>query len=120
MEHPNGSPIDVDGFRSSMRAVGIEEIVEPTLVIFVEEARQIFADLSAGVSGGDVEMVRTAAHKLKSSSGNVWAHDLSVLLAEMETAAESGDSPATAEIFRRAKPEYEAVISHLVSLGVRA
>lgn len=114
------SPIDVDGFRASMRDVGVEEIVDPTLVIFVEEAKTIFCDLSAAVSSGDLETVRVASHKLKSSSGNVWAHDLAALLEEIESAAISGDFPAAAEIFSRAKPEYEAVISKLASLGASA
>lgn len=111
------SPIDVDGFRASMRDIGVEEIVDPTLVIFVEEARTIFCDLSAAVSSGDLETVRAASHKLKSSSGNVWAHGLAALLEEIETSAISGDLSAAVEIFGRAKPEYEAVISELASLG---
>lgn len=115
---PTSTPVDVDGFRASMREVGVEEIVEETLEVFVDEAQRIFADLSAAVVAGDVQTLRVSAHTLKSSSGNVWAHDLAALLRDVEAAAGGGGDLASAtEIFRRAEPEYEAVISYLTSLG---
>lgn len=113
-------PVDIDGFRESMREVGVEEIVDPTLQIFLEESQRIFADLVVAVDAGDAGIVRASAHSLKSSSSAVWAHDLAGLLQGLESAALAGDMMAISEIFRRTEPEYDAVIAHLVERGVAA
>ena len=64
---PNGNPpVDLDGFRSAMRDVGADEIVEPILAVYMEEAKSLFSSLSAAVSCGDVETICATAHTLKS------------------------------------------------------
>ena len=41
-------PIDLDAFRLSMQAAGIEEIVEPTLAMFAEESKGLVAASAGG------------------------------------------------------------------------
>ncbi len=116
---PNGNPpVDLDGFRSTMRDGGAEEIVELVLAVYVEEAVSLFSSLAAAVSSGDVETIRSTAHTLKSSSGNIWASDLAGLLEEVEIAANEGDLSRATQLFDRVKPMYEAVIAYLAECGV--
>ena len=92
MEADTTPPVDLEGFRETMRAAGIEEIVEPTLEIFLQEAQRLFAALSTAVPAGDEETVRSAAHSLKSSAGNIWATRLARVLNELEGAANRGET----------------------------
>ena len=91
MEPKGNPPVDLDGFRSVMRDVVEEEVVELTLAVYVEEAKILFPRLSAAVSSGDVETIRATAHTLKSSSGNIWVRDLPGLLQHLEIAAQEAD-----------------------------
>ena len=114
MEHDSKPPVDVEGFRAAMREVGIEEIVDPTLDLFVKEAAKIFDALKSALVAGDLEAVRAHSHSLKSSSGNIRALGLSEVLATLEEAAHSGDTSSVAQIFERVRPEYAAVMAHLL------
>ncbi len=115
---PNGNPpVDLDGFRSAMRDVGADEIVEPILAVYMEEAKSLFSSLSAAVSSGDVETICASAHTLKSSSGNIWASDLAALLQHLEIAAREGDLSRATQLFDRVKPMYEAVIAYLARVA---
>jgi len=115
MQDRENPPVDLAGFRETMREAGVEEIVDATLEIYVSEAKGLFEALRAAVAAGDTEEVRAQAHSLKSSSGNVWAADLSGLLNQMESAAQSGDMSGAAEIFKSVEPEYEAVTAYLAA-----
>ena len=118
MEPDSIPPVDLDGFRATMREAGIEEIVDATLEVYVEEARAIFAALSAAVLAGDAAAVRANAHSLKSSSGNIWASDLAELLNELESAAHAENLTGATEIFARVEPQYKSVMAYLAESGV--
>lgn len=115
MQDRDRPPVDLAGFRETMREAGVEEIVDATLEIYVSEATGLFEALRGAVAAGDTEEVRARAHSLKSSSGNVWAVDLAGLLNQMESAARSGDMSGAAEIFEWVEPEYEAVMAYLAA-----
>jgi len=115
---PGSSPLDLEGFRSAMREVGVEEIVEPTLHVFVSEAAAIFDTLMAAVAEGDSESVRTAAHSLKSSSANVRATELAELLELVEAAATKGDMEEVRRLSEPIGAEYRAVIAFLAESGI--
>jgi HPt (histidine-containing phosphotransfer) domain-containing protein len=117
MEHESKPPVDVEAFRATMREAGIEEIVDPTLDVFVKEAERIFHALEGAFVAGDLKSVGAHAHSLKSSSGNIWALGLSEVLATLEAAANSGEASLAAEIFERVRPEYAAVMAHLLPSG---
>ena len=111
-------PLDLEGFRSAMREVGVEEIVEPTLQVFVSEAATIFEALVEAVASQDSETARTTAHSLKSSCANVRATTLAELLGRLETAAAQGDIVDVRRLFARVRAEYDAVIAFLAESGV--
>lgn len=115
----NGSaPVDLEGFRASMRAAGIEEVVEPTLQVYYEEARASFDSLTEAVASGDAETVRATAHSLKSSSGNIWARKAASLFESLEHAAQDRDMDVVASTFGELKPEFDRVVRFLAEAGV--
>ena len=54
------------------------------LGIYADSSGSVFADIEQSMANGDGELLRRAAHSLKSSSANVGARQLSVLLKEFE------------------------------------
>ena len=114
METDNTTPpVDLEGFRSVMREAGVEEIVEDTLEIFLQQAETTFRELEAARAGNDTEGMGAAAHSLKSASSNIWATSLAGLLQTLETAAASGDLNGAIEVFEEVRPAYMAVMSYL-------
>jgi HPt (histidine-containing phosphotransfer) domain-containing protein len=118
METSNAPPVDVDGFRDAMRQAGVEEVVDITLEVYAEEASRLFADLYTAVEGGDTETIRAAAHSLKSSSSNIWAHEAARHFATMEAVAAQQDDAGITATFAVLKPEFESVMACLRDMGV--
>ena len=118
MERNGAAPVDLEGFRSSMRAAGIEEIVEPTLHVYVEEAQATFDALQSAVEARDAEAARAAAHSLKSASGNIWAQNAAALFENLEHSAQDGDFEGVDATFGEVKPEFERVLTYLSEAGI--
>jgi HPt (histidine-containing phosphotransfer) domain-containing protein len=117
MEADALAPVNIEGFRATMREAGIEEIVDMTLNIYVEEAGRLFGELSAAFESQDMEVLRAHAHTLKSSSANIWAQNLAALFATMEAAASDRDTDTVASIFGQLRPEFDSVMAHLAEAG---
>jgi HPt (histidine-containing phosphotransfer) domain-containing protein len=117
MEPDDGPPVDVAAFRETMSEAGIEEFVESTLLLYVQEAEELFERLSAALKQGDAEAIGADAHALKSSSLNIRTSRLAGLLEKLETAARAGALDTANEVFGRVQSEYEAVIAYLGALG---
>jgi HPt (histidine-containing phosphotransfer) domain-containing protein len=111
-------PVDVEGFRASMRAVGIEDIVEPTLQLFVQEGAGLVSSLETFFAVGDVESLRRAAHTLKGSSGNVHAGSLARAALSLETLARQGEVAGAEGAIAEVRREYAAVVEFLTARGV--
>jgi HPt (histidine-containing phosphotransfer) domain-containing protein len=109
-------PVDLEEFRSAMRAAGIEEIVEPMLELFATEAEKGMALIASAVAAGDLAATERAAHSLKSSAGNVRAKALADLLQELETAAGARDRPAAARLLDRVRAEHASVVRYLAEV----
>lgn len=113
MDEDAGPPVDLEGFRSIMRDAGVEEVVDTTVEIYVEEAPEIFDALRAAAESGRLAEVRAQAHSLKSSSGNIRATGLADHMRRLERAATDGDGPRVAESMAAATREFEAVMAYL-------
>jgi HPt (histidine-containing phosphotransfer) domain-containing protein len=109
-------PVDLEEFRSSMRAAGIEDIVDPMLALFMQEAPKGMATLVATVGSRDLEGARRAAHALKSSAGNIRAKELADLLQQLETAAQEGSMDVALATFGSVQRAYKAVIDYLTKV----
>ncbi len=110
-------PVDLEEFRSAMRAAGIEEIVEPMLELFTTEAAKGMAQLSRAVAAGNLDAAGRAAHSLKSSAGNVRAKALAGLLQELENAATIGDVAAARRVYGLVEAEHAAAARYLAEAG---
>lgn len=113
-------PVDLDGFRESMRVAGIEEVVDLTIEIFSDEAPKIFDTLRGAAESGDMDGVRTSAHALKSSAGNIWAGRLAKYLATMEDAAADQNAEQVTSTMTEAGPEFNRVMAYLAEARDRS
>jgi len=107
------APVDLKGFRATMREAGVEEVVDATLEIYLSEAPVLFNGIEQAVASGEPEDVRRAAHSLKSASGNIRANRLAFLLQYMEDRGQAGDVDGARELFGALREEYRAVIEYL-------
>lgn len=107
------APVDLVGFRESMRVAGIEEVVDLTIEIFSDEAPRIFDELRGAAESGDMEGVRSSAHALKSSAGNIWAGRLAQYLATLENAAADQNPDQVVSTMTEAAPEFNRVMAYL-------
>jgi HPt (histidine-containing phosphotransfer) domain-containing protein len=106
-------PVDLDEFRSAMRAAGIEDIVEPMLELFVTEAAKGMEQLRSAISAGDLDAVGRVAHSFKSSAGNIRASPLADLLQQLENAAAQGDRARVSRVIGSIETQYAAVVEYL-------
>ena len=106
-------PVDIEGFRALMRSGGIEEIVEPTLDLYRQEAPGVVNRMREAYAVDDAEGVSSAAHKLKSSSANIRADSFAALLFRLESAGREADHERIAELMPDIESEFEAVMGYL-------
>ncbi|MEQ9400340.1 MAG: response regulator [Longimicrobiales bacterium] len=106
-------PVDIEAFRAVMREVGVEEIVDTTLDIYIGEAPELFDGLRAAVDRGDGEAIRTRAHSLKSSSGNIRAGVLAGHMQQLEQFGREGRAEEARALFPKVEREYDAVMAYL-------
>jgi HPt (histidine-containing phosphotransfer) domain-containing protein len=113
-------PVDLEGFRSTMREAGIEEVVGEALETFVSESQVRYTHLKAAIAAERIEAIRAAAHALKSSSGNIHAHGLASLLHQLEKSAENADADMDAITMRfdQVAPAFEAVMTYLAEADI--
>ena len=96
-----------------MREVGVEEIVDTTLDIYIGEAPELFDGLRAAVDRGDGDAIRTRAHSLKSSSGNIRAAVLAGHMQQLEQFGREGRADEARALFPKVEREYDAVMAYL-------
>ena len=87
---------------------GPDMIVE-LIEIFLEDAPRILVTLEKGWVNRDAEMLRTAAHTLKSGSANLGAMQLSILCKELEEIGRSGNLEFAADKIDQAIAIYDEV-----------
>jgi PAS domain S-box-containing protein len=107
------APVDLDAFRALMREAGVEEVVDTTVAIYVEEAPGIFAAIERAVAGRDADAVRKGAHSLKSASGNIRADRLFHLLQSFEDMGRDGDVGGIEAALPGLRAEFGAVMEQL-------
>ncbi|MEX2281081.1 MAG: response regulator [Gemmatimonadota bacterium] len=110
-----GAPVRLDAFRASMRSAGIEDIVEPTLVIFEAETPPRMAELSRAVRAGDLAAAGTAAHAVKSAARNVHAVELASRLEKVELAARNSDASGVETAHTETEREFNRVMEYLAN-----
>lgn len=67
--------------------VDTDEVDDELMEVFLDELRRLTADLLAGVSNDDSDLIRSAAHSIKGMGGTIGLPELSVLALEIENLA---------------------------------
>jgi len=100
-------------------AGGDGAFVADLLDTFADQAPGLLEELRDGLSSGDRDGVRRAAHTLKSNAATFGATDLSALCASLERLAQAGDLAGASPLVRRVEDAYDAVREALAPLRTR-
>jgi len=112
-----GPPVDLAGFRETMREAGAEDAVPGILGTFVQSAPARFDNLRVALAGGDAAAIARAAHAFKSAAAAIGAKELAAVLEEVEEEAKSG-AVTTAQALRHVvERAHEAAIAYLAEAG---
>jgi len=109
------TPIDLVALRASLRAGGVEDMLEPLVASFLKDAPSRLAGIEDAVRAGDAERVRLAAHAYRSSAAQLGALALAAALQALELAGRAGDlagAPGLAGVVRH---EHTAVCAFLAA-----
>jgi HPt (histidine-containing phosphotransfer) domain-containing protein len=98
----------LDSIRTLQRA-GTPDLVGELATLYVSEAQAIMKTLSSAVDEKNTQDMFRLAHKLKSSSANVGALQLSGLLKGLELLGRQNEVEGTADLFAHIQKEFEAV-----------
>jgi CheY-like chemotaxis protein len=106
-------PVDIEGFRATLREAGAEEALYSIVDTYVRQAPDRLAALAAAVASGTGADIAKAAHVFRGASATIGARALAELLAQIETVARAGNIEEARESFERASPVAHAVIEYL-------
>ena len=109
----DGPPVDVEGFRRSMREAGAEAAADLVLDTFAGDVPKRQAALAAAIASRSGDDIRSAAHALKSAAGAVSARPLAALMLKIETAAKQGRVDDAIVLAAGVAPAADAVLGQL-------
>ena len=110
------APVDLDGFRASMRDADSEDAVDGILDTFLAGVPERVEALVVAVSAGDGGAIARVAHAFKSAAGSIGAHRLATILQEMEESGGAGALDTARDELDRARLEAGAVVRYLRSV----
>jgi signal transduction histidine kinase/HPt (histidine-containing phosphotransfer) domain-containing protein/PleD family two-component response regulator len=96
-----------------------QEIIAELIEAYGDESINLINVLREAVSNSDAKSLKSAAHSLKSSSGNLGASELARLCQTLEQQAQNNDLTDSASIFAQVEVEYQRVIIVLQKLQVQ-
>ena len=82
------------------------ELLQRIINLYLNNAKALLESLEQGWEKGDLDIIRTASHTLKSSSHQVGAHGLAELCREIETDARNQRYDLTNQLLYRIKEEF--------------
>ncbi|HUX33654.1 MAG TPA: PAS domain S-box protein [Gemmatimonadaceae bacterium] len=106
-------PVDVEGFRTSMREAGAEGAVEKILDTFTADAPKRQAALLTAFESRIAADIRSAAHAYKSAAGAIGAHALAALMLSIEVAGKEGRIDDARALSAESQKLTDAVVSYL-------
>ena len=112
-----GSPLEreiLDEIRE-LEPEGGEEALAELVDLFVDRSSEELAKLREAVAAGDRSDVRSRAHSLKGSSGNIGAHAMAKLCHQLEQAAVGADMARAAALVPIVQEEFTRVHSALLA-----
>ncbi len=106
-------PVDLEGFRATLREAGAEQALYSIIDTFVRQAPDRLAALAAAVAGGTGTEIARAAHVYRGAAATIGARELAGLLERVETTAHAGDVEQAKEAFESVTPLAHEVIDYL-------
>lgn len=107
--------IDESTFRRLYR-IGGAPFVEDMIMLFRDLAPPAAQGIVAAHAAADANEVRRAAHKLKSSAGNLGACTVQSIAEALESHGSRGDLAAAAPLAERLPAAVDEALAHLVAL----
>ena len=93
-EPPAPDPVDLEGFKSSLRDAGAGHAIGSIMDAFLKQVPGRLTTLEAAAVSGDADAISRAAHVLRGAAGTIGAHQLARLLQHVETTAQDGNVAA--------------------------
>ena len=106
-------PVDLEGFRATLREAGAEQALYSILDTFVRQAPDRLAALAGAVASGNGPDIAKAAHVYRGAAATIGARGLAELLERVENTARAGDVPAAREVFETVTPVAHEVTEYL-------
>ena len=111
---PAGAPpVDLEGFRTTLREAGAEQALYSIIDTFVRQAPERLATLATAVASGAGAEIAKAAHVYRGAAATIGARELAELLERVETSARAGDIDQARDVFERTSPVAHAVTDYL-------
>ena len=105
--------VDLEGFRSEMREVGIEHIVEESISMFRSDAVERMAAITEATAVGAFDEVARLAHAFKGGAGTIHANELRRTLEALEQVAQGEDTSSVHEAVGDTRRTLERTIDYL-------
>jgi signal transduction histidine kinase/DNA-binding response OmpR family regulator/HPt (histidine-containing phosphotransfer) domain-containing protein len=106
-------PVDLEGFRATLREAGAEQALYSIIDTFVRQAPDRLVALAGAVASGSGVEIAKAAHVYRGAAATIGARELAVLLERVETTARAGDIEQATEAFESVTPLAHEVIDYL-------
>jgi len=96
---------------------GDEEVVKEILNLYLEKTPEQISAVSEAVMKKDASLIRSSAHSLKGSSGNVGAVKLSQTAQKMEMIGKEGDLSQAEGLMKEIEENFRGFRGAILSLG---
>ena len=106
-------PVDLEGFRATLREAGAESALYSIIDTFVRQAPDRLAALAGAVASGSGTEIAKAAHVYRGAAATIGARELAELLERVETTARAGDIEQAQEAFEGLSPIAHDVTDYL-------
>ena len=106
-------PVDLEGFRMTLREAGAEQALYSIIDTFVRQGPDRLAALAAAAASGNGGEMAKAAHVYRGAAATIGARELAGLLERVETTARAGEIDAAKEAFELVSPVAHSVTEYL-------
>ncbi|HET9386206.1 MAG TPA: response regulator [Gemmatimonadales bacterium] len=107
------APVDLEGFRLTLREAGAEQALYSIVDTFVRQGPDRLAALAAAAASGDGAAIAKAAHLYRGAAATIGARALAELLERVENTARAGQVDAAKEAVELVSPVAHQVTEYL-------
>ena len=106
-------PVDLEGFRTTLREAGAEQALYSIVDTFVRQAPDRLGALAAAIASGTGDEIAKTAHVFRGAAATIGARELAGLLEQVETTARAGEVESARDAFEGVSPVAHNVIDYL-------